>query len=257
MKQPVSILLSCLCVFQFACSVRGIQNYSPVNAHSHNDYLNATPFNLAYRAGFGSIEADVFPVNGSLYVAHGKKDIQRERTLKEMYIKPLATVLAADSSRHLQLLVDIKENYLVTLPILIQELQPLKPWLNSAEMPNRLTILISGLRPPPEAYKNYPSFIFFDDDLKLPHSKQEWSRVGLVSLPFDKISSWDGKTPLPHHDKQLLQHKIDSVHAAGKYIRFWAAPDTDLAWKQQQKMHVDLIGTDRIEDLGNLLRRKN
>ena len=155
-----------------------------------------------------------------------------------------------------QLLVDIKEDYLVSLPLLVKELQPLKPWLTSPEMPNRLTILISGLRPPPEAYKNYPSFIFFDDDLKLPHSKQEWGRVGLVSLPFNKISSWDGKTRLPHHDKLLLQHKIDSVHAAGKYIRFWAAPDTDLAWKQQQKMHVDLIGTDRIEDLSNLLRRK-
>jgi alkaline phosphatase len=47
------------------------------------------------------------------------------------------------------------------------------------------------------------------------------------------------------------------VHGAGKQIRFWAAPDTDLAWKEQKKLRVDLIGTDKIKELGDLLQTKS
>ena len=38
------------------------------NAHSHNDYVRANPFYLAYNCHFASIEADVFLVDGELYV---------------------------------------------------------------------------------------------------------------------------------------------------------------------------------------------
>ena len=243
-------------IFIYISTPAQVKNYSAANAHSHNDYLNPVPFYLAYRSRFGSIEADIFPVNGSLYVAHKKEDIHPQRTLKNLYIDPLLAALASDSLRHLQLLVDVKENYLAALLLLTRELEPLKPWLAIPGEPNRLTIPIIGLRPPPSEYKNYPSFIYFDDDLKLSHSAEEWNRVGLVSLPFDKISLWNGTGSINRKDKRLLRHKIDSVHAAGKPIRFWAAPDTDIAWKQQQKLHVDLIGTDRIEELGNLLQTK-
>jgi alkaline phosphatase len=30
------------------------------NAHSHNDYEQPIPFRMAYQAGFGSVEADIF-----------------------------------------------------------------------------------------------------------------------------------------------------------------------------------------------------
>ena len=228
--------------------------YAVANAHAHNDYEHPIPFYTAYNAGFGSIEADVFPVNGVLLVAHSKKDLQPQRTLKELYLMPLLKALSADN-RVLNLLVDIKENYKVALPLLIKELEPLKQYISTPHQTNALTVLISGDRPPPAEYKNYPDFIFFDNDLKLPHSPDEWNRVGLVSLPFNKITEWKGHDHIKRKDKKHLRHIIDSVHSAGKPIRFWAAPDTIKSWKLQMKLHADLIGTDKIDELENFFKK--
>lgn len=230
--------------------------YTVANGHAHNDYEHPIPFYTAYNAGFGSIEADVFPVNGVLLVAHSKKDLQPQRTLKELYLTPLVKALSVDTTRRLNLLVDIKENYKVALPLLIQELEPLKQFLSLQQQSMPLTIVISGNRPPPAEYKNYPSYIFFDGDLKLSHTPDEWKRVALVSLPFNKISGWKGQGNISRKDKKHLRHTIDSVHVSGKPIRFWAAPDTKHSWKLQIKLHADLIGTDKIDDLQIFLGSK-
>jgi alkaline phosphatase len=231
--------------------------YTTANAHAHNDYLHPAPFYTAYNAGFGSIEADVFPVNNVLLVAHSKKEIQPQKTLKELYLIPVLKTLSTDPLCRLKLLVDIKENYKVALPLLIRELEPLKPYLSTPQIANSLTIIISGERPPPAEYKNYLDFIFFDDDLKLKHTTEEWTRVGLVSLPFYKISEWKGGDNINRKDKKQLRHIIDSIHAVGKSVRFWAAPDTQASWQLQMELHVDLIGTDKIEELANVLQRRS
>jgi hypothetical protein len=248
---------TCLLFLVSLCTVYcgPAKRYTVANAHSHNDYLNAKPFTNAYNEGFGSIEADVFPVNGVLVVAHKKEEIQPKNTLKALYLDPLLSMLKADSSRRLNLLVDVKENYKTALALLEKELQPLKPYLSTPAKSKNITISISGERPAPSEYRVYPDFIFFDDDLKRPHGPEEWKRVNLVSLPFDKITEWKGEGSIPRQDRQKLKHKIDSVHAAGKPIRFWAAPDTKEAWKQQVKLGVDLIGTDKINDLGTYLKK--
>ena len=230
------------------------KNYTVSNAHAHNDYLHPIPFYTAFNAGFGSIEADVYPVNGILLVAHNKKDIHPQRTLKSLYIEPLLNELAKNS-RHVKLLIDIKENYELSLQILLKEIEPLKKYLvTSKDADKPLTILISGERPPPAEYKNYPSYIFFDDDLKLHHTQEEWKRVGQVSLSFERYTSWKGENEIDKKDKKLLQHIVDSVHQAGKTIRFWAAPDNETSWKLQMKIGVDLIGTDQIDKLATFLR---
>ena len=233
------------------------KNYTVSNAHAHNDYMHPVPFYTAFNAGFGSIEADVYPVDGILFVAHNKRDIQPQRTLSALYIGPLLNELSKNKQRHLKLLIDIKENYKSSLQILLKEIEPLKKYLVSpGKMENLVTILISGERPPPAEYKNYPGYIFFDDDLKLRHDTDEWKRVGQVSLSFERFSSWKGEGPLESKDEELLQHTIDSVHNAGKTIRFWAAPDTELSWKIQMKLGADLIGTDKIEEFAKFLDRK-
>jgi alkaline phosphatase len=238
------------------CANAQKKKYTVANAHSHNDYLSSTPFYKAYNAGFGSIEADVFPVNGELLVAHHKEEVKPQQTLKALYITPLMEQLAKDPLRRVNLLVDIKEDYGVVLPLLIKDLEPLKPFLSTPKAPNRVTILISGTRPPPIDYKNYPDFILFDNDLKATHSRDEWSRVGLVSLPFYNISRWKGESEISGSDKKAVRHIIDSVHSAGKAIRFWAAPDTKNSWSLQRKLGADFIGTDKIDELAAFLRRK-
>ena len=226
------------------------------NVHAHNDYIHPVPFYTAYRAGFGSIEADIFPVNGILCVAHSKSGIQPQRTLKSLYLDPLLQELKADSSRRLKLLIDIKENYEVSLHLLIGEVEPLSQYLTTPQRKRSLTILISGSRPSPAEYKNYPGYIFFDDDLKLRHTAEEWKRVGLVSLSFQRFSSWMGKDSLEQEDKRRIKHVIDSVHLAGKPIRFWAAPDNERSWIMQIEFGVDLVGTDKIDEFANFLRSR-
>jgi len=243
----------------FWCTVVTAQQkiYSVANAHSHNDYLNLTPFRLAFLSGFGSIEADVFPVEGKLCVAHKKEEIQTRLTLKDLYIDPLVKEFTSSGPRKLSLLIDIKKNYFLSLSILMNELAPLRPYLTTPGVANYITVIISGERPVPADYKNYPDYIFFDADLKFAHTENEWERVALVSLPFNKISAWKGEGRLARKDKKKLRHIIDSIHTAGKPIRFWAAPDTKTSWKWQIKLHADLIGTDKINELREYLRKKS
>ena len=232
------------------------KKYTVADAHAHNDYMHPVPFYTAWNAGFGSIEADVFPVNGVLLVSHNKEALNPKRTLDSLYLNPLLRELQKHPHRKVNLLVDIKEDYKNSLAILLQELKPLKKYLVSDKNPqNPLTILISGERPPPAEYKNYPGYIFFDDDLKLFHSSAEWKRVGLVSLSFQRYSSWNGEGEIPAADRKILAHVIDSVHQAGKKIRFWAAPDNQNSWRRQMDLDVDLIGTDKIQELSSFLSK--
>jgi alkaline phosphatase len=46
------------------CSAPGL-HYTIANTHSHNDYEQPIPFWTAYNAQFGSIEADIFLIDGS------------------------------------------------------------------------------------------------------------------------------------------------------------------------------------------------
>jgi hypothetical protein len=232
-------------------------HYSVQNAHAHNDYLHTVPFYTAFNSGFGSVEADVYPVNGDLLVAHGKSQIQTERTLRKLYLEPLKAELKKIPGRQVTLLVDIKEKHPEALAILIKQLKPLKKYLTTPDKgKGKLTVLISGDRPHPSAYNTYPDYIFFDSDLSVEHTAEQWKRVGLVSLNFTKLSKWKGKDKIPGEDEARLQHTIDSVHTAGKKIRFWAAPDSSNAWEELMRLGVDLIGTDKIEGLTAFLNNK-
>ena len=247
-------------LFFAALSLNGFtqpKQYTVANAHAHNDYEHPVPFYTAFNAGFGSIEADVFPVNGVLIVAHSKREIDPQRTLDSLYIQPLLQELKKNKNRKVNLLIDIKESYKESLQLLIDELEPLKNYIYSpANKNNPVTILISGERPPPNEYKDYPDYIYFDDDLRKPHNPDEWKRVGLVSLSFQRYSHWNGSGVLPEKDKDTLVQVIDSVHNAGKKIRFWAAPDNQNSWMIQMKLGVDLIGTDKIQALSEFLHKE-
>jgi len=232
------------------------KTYSTSNAHSHNDYENVLPFYLAFQNDFGSIEADIYAVNDTLFVAHNKQDIKPGRTLKSLYLDPLKQALDSNRNRSLKLLIDIKDDYSVTLPLLVKELNSLKEYLSTQDKKRSVTIVISGNRPPPYELKIYPDFIFFDDDLRRVFTKDEWQRVALVSLPLTRITRWNGKDNISTEDSMNIKRTIDSVHAAGKPIRFWAAPDTELSWQLQMNVGVDLIGTDKIKELAAFLHTK-
>ncbi|WP_114792907.1 alkaline phosphatase [Niabella yanshanensis] len=225
-------------------------------AHSHNDYLQKFPFWLAYHEGFGSIEADVFLKEGKLMVAHTAGEIEKERTLETLYLKPLKKVIDqnngrvyAGSSRILQLLIDLKTEAVPTLKALLDELSQY-PSLTGSKT---LHIVITGNRPPIESYKQYPSWLLFDGDLTSTYNPDALKKVALFSDNFARYSKWNGKGRLPEAEKLKLEAAISKAHAQQKKIRFWNAPDIVNSWYSYLDMGVDFINTDHIELLSQFL----
>src|ERR1700744_807356 len=100
--------------------------YTVANTPSHNDYEQPTPFWMAWQEQFGSIEADIWLVNGVVLVGHDRKELLAGRTLEEYYVKPLSACVEqnngypyADTARKLQILIDVKEDSVNALAGLI------------------------------------------------------------------------------------------------------------------------------------------
>ncbi|WP_374950515.1 alkaline phosphatase [Mucilaginibacter sp.] len=230
--------------------------YSVADAHSHNDYKNNIPFFRAYEKGFGSIEADVYAVDGQLMVAHATREIVASRSFKKLYIEPLTQKLAADQQRRLRLLIEIKNDYRAVLPLVMSELKPLEQYFDYAGRPGRLSIVMTGAVPPPAVMPNYPAWMSFDVNSINGYTDSQLTKIGLVSMPFTKYVRWNGKGVLPVADFLKIKAGIDSVHKAGKSIRFYETPDTKSSWLALMRLGVDVIGTDKIEELGDFLNHK-
>jgi hypothetical protein len=84
MKRKAAFLLLAWAVSMCAAENNSVQPLT--RAHSHNDYEHARPLLDALDHGFGSVEADVWLVNGALLVAHDLKDAKPEHTLQKLYL---------------------------------------------------------------------------------------------------------------------------------------------------------------------------
>lgn len=220
------------------------QNVTQAGVHSHNDYLQNVPFWKAYSAGANSIEADVFLIENDLYVAHTRKEIDTLRTLEALYLEPLkeALTLGFDGAEELVLLIDIKSEPYTTLQTLNGILQNYPSITGS----DRVTIAISGNRPKPPEYLNYPKYIFFDhQNLQPLQNPAILQKIALVSLSFRNFSEWSGEGAMTSEDRKRITAVIEKAHAFNKPFRFWATPDSELAWKAFVDLGVDFINTDK------------
>jgi alkaline phosphatase len=235
----------------------GDRRYTVANTHSHNDYEQPTPFWTAYNAQLGSIEADIFLVNGTLFVAHDRKELQRGRTLEGYYLKPLADQIGrhhghphADSSRQLQMLIDVKADSTAVLAALVTLLEKY-PALTQTPS---LIWVISGNRPPDSLYTSYPPFIAFDGILGVHYSPAALSRIVMMSDDLQSYTHWGGLDTIPSADKKELLAAIRWSHDLHLPVRFWDAPDFPNAWDQLIRLRVDFINTDHIRQLAAYLR---
>ena len=250
--QYISIMRFIFLLFVSVClhsSVNGQPKaYTLANAHSHNDYLQSKPLTSAFQAGFGSIEADIFPVNGDLLVAHTDKELDPSRTLKTLYLNPLKKLLKG-RAEELQLLIDIKTDTKTSMDLLIKQLQPLKKYLSTLEKKGKLKIVMTGKIPLPENYSDYPDYIFYDHDLKQTLKEQQWKRIGMVSVNFKNYSKWKGKGKVAPEELDKMKDAIGQAHLKNKPFRFWGMPDQSQSWSLQKALGTDWIGTDHIDAL--------
>ena len=209
--------------------------------HSHNDYAQELPFWYAYSSGASSIEADIFLRNNELYVAHAEEEIVEGYTLDKLYLNQLSNLETSGKLRELQLLIDIKSETYATLKKLEEVLKEYPALIDG----DNVKFVISGNRPKPEEYKNYPDFIWFDHQNLDELATIDLSKVALVSTSYKNYSVWNGYGRMTGPDLDKVKDAISMAKASGKPFRFWATPDTKTAWARLAKLGVDFINTDK------------
>lgn len=237
--------------------------YSTLNAHSHNDYENNPPFWLAYNNHFGSIEADIWAVKGELLVAHYEREMKPERTLDSLYIQPIVRIFREnkgmawkDNNSTFQFLIDLKTKVEPTLPLLVEKLKLYPDVFDPKVNENAVRIVITGNRPDPREFTNYPEFIFFDGLLNTKYDAVQLARIPMFSENFRTLSSWNGTGEISGKEMSRLESTIDSVHSLNIKIRFWNSPDDINAWNTFMRMGIDYINTDKIIKLAEYLNTK-
>lgn len=223
--------------------------------HSHNDYLQTVPFWTAYGAGASSIEIDIILQEGKLMVAHEPETINPKRTLESLYMDPISGGLKNGliPSFNFHLLIDLKTAAHPTLDVLLEAMEPYKAFLYGKNKPDGLKLIISGNRPRPEEYKNYPDWMFFDYQSKALTTDLPWEKIGMVSLSFRQFSAWNGEGSMAENEQQAVQDFIDLVHRFNKPARLWATPDNKSSWKAFHEMGMDYINTDLPLEARNYL----
>ncbi|MEB2784449.1 alkaline phosphatase [Algoriphagus persicinus] len=225
--------------------------------HSHNDYLQTVPFWIAFSAGASSIEVDVILKDGKLMAAHETASIDPKRTIESLYLDPISEGLKNGliSSINFHLLVDLKTEAYSTLEVLEESMTDYKDVLFSTDNPGGLTLIISGNRPMPGDYKNYPEWMLFDYQSMELTKDLPWSKIGMVSLSFRQFSVWNGKGRMVENERQNVQDFIDLVHSFDKPVRFWGSPDSKSAWEAFHEMGEDYINTDHPIDAAEYLSK--
>lgn len=235
----------------FTSATAGDKVYTAMsNVHSHNDYSQDVPFYRAYCARCASIEADIHLVNGVLYVGHNAEDVKPERTLQALYLDPIRQQMIQNGGsgypdgHTFQLLIDLKTEGRATMKALETLLLSYRDCFDTQANSGAVTIVITGNHPEPKDFNRYAPFIMYDGESDKTYTPEQLSRVALISVDYRKVSHWRGKGRMPNNDYSAVEQLTREAHALGKPIRFWASPDTPLAWTTFEEMGIDLINTD-------------
>lgn len=250
------LVLFCLCCFNSIAQPNG---YSTSNAHSHNDYEQKKPFWEAYNYGFGSIEADIFLLPGydNLLVAHTLAELQiSKRTLDSLYLIPLVNCIRKnngypykDTSKSLQILIDVKTEAVPTLDKLISTISKYPELVSN----KKVTFAVSGNRPPAGLFNTYPGFIGFDGEMNTEYDSAAMNKIILMSSNLRAFTNWNGNNNISAYDSILLAGIVNKYHALKKPVRFWNAPDGPGSWRTLMDLNVDFLNTDHIAGISKFL----
>lgn len=235
--------------------------------HSHNDYWRKRPLAHALELGYGSIEADVFLVDGELLVGHDRKELTPERSLRSMYLDPLAKrvgerdgALYGKGEKPLQLLIDIKsdgeEAYKALDVLLRQRPEIFSEYRDGKVIERAITVVISGACPRETIEKQESRFAFVDgrkEDIEAG-SPTAASLAPLFSEAWTTFFSWAGAGEMPAPQREKLREIVMRAHAKGMTVRFWGAPQLESIWKEQRDAGVDWINVDDLDRGSRFLR---
>ena len=219
--------------------------------HSHNDYAQKRPFWGAYEAGADSIEADVFLVDGELLVAHSRKGLKKENTLRRLYLEPLREVFrknggrARANGRPLQLVIDLKSGKpaLDALLTLIEK-EGFRECFDIRKNPSAVRLSVGGGISEIKDFFEYPDFVFFSVPSSRNLDDGQYKRVSWISDYARVYTKWRSGE-MAECDKKKIRAAAERAHAKGVTYRLWGFPDHPEAWWLSRELGLDYINTDR------------
>ena len=247
----------------------GLTGYSQVvplpNAHAHNDYEHERPLLDALENGFTSVEADVFLVDGILYVYHDLPTVlDKERTLENLYLKPLQDRITGNGGKvypgynnFFYLMIDFKSEAVPTYKALQKLLTKYRDFIATVsgqqeETGKPVKIFLSGSASTDSGKKLFQEEILLAGVDGRPHDLGKGypaSMMPVVSDHYRKFLSWDGHGVVNEKELKKLRDFVRRAHAEGKKVRLWAAPDIPKVWALLLENGVDLINTDNLPGL--------
>ena len=273
------------------------RDITPIPCHSHNDYWRKVPLYDALANGCTGVEADIWLTDNDLLVGHSVGSLTSARTLKSLYIDPLISILAHQNPSpafpnvttatnsttssalvngvfetnpvaSLTLLIDVKSDGTTTLPVIFQQLEPLRSrgyltyFNGSAVVPGIITVVGSGNTPFDLLTSNATyRDIFFDAPLdQLWGNENSPSNASLytaensyyASVDFEKVigKPWHGI--LAPEQVDMIVGQTAAAAKKGLKARYWNTPNwpvgvRDHIWDVLVKQGVGMLNVDDLD----------
>jgi hypothetical protein len=237
-------------------------------AHAHNDYRHERPLLDALAHGFISVEADIFLVDGDLFVAHDREEIRPDRTLRGLYLDPLRKRIRQNGGRvypngpELTLLIDFKTEAVSTYKVLDRVLAEYRDIFTSFGPDGRrskaVLAIISGNRPLALMESQEVRYAGCDGRLSDLNSDAPADLIPMISDRWTRHFTWRGSGPMPTEERLKLREIVQKAHEKGRRVRFWSTPDRptparEALWRELLAVGVDLLNTDDLKGLQKFL----
>ncbi|KAI4939442.1 uncharacterized protein J4E92_000727 [Alternaria infectoria] len=252
----------------------------PKPFHSHNDYWRDVPFYSGLSQGAISTEADVWLLNGTLYVGHEPAALTDKRTLQSLYLEPILDTLHrlnpktrfvqpgeqngvfdTSSGQTLYFFIDLKTAADETWPAVLEALEPLRSgdWLTTYDgtnlRKNPVTVIGTGNTQLSDVLASSPRDVFFDAPLAdLNESKYADLTANESPIASTNFASSFGEVrKREFNDTQLetLRSQLDMAHEKGIMARYWNQPaypigTRNAVWRILWDEGVDLLNVDDL-----------
>jgi hypothetical protein len=234
------------------------------HAHAHNDYAHRRPLLDALDRGFCSVEADVFLVRGELLVGHTWLDLRTNRTLEKLYLEPLRRRAEAGKGHIFPggppffLLIDVKTDagptYQALDRLLARHAGILSTVADGKLQPRAVTVVVSGNCDRDAIRAQKVRHAAIDGRPADLSSNAPAHLIPWVSASWSSQFRWRGQGEIPKKEREEIRDMVRQAHAHGRLVRFWATPERPALWRELRAAGVDLISTDRLDDLRRFLR---
>jgi hypothetical protein len=237
-------------------------------AHAHNDYEHERPLYDALDHGFKSVEADIWLIDGELVVSHDDPRLptteEPQGTLESLYLEPLRRQIKANGGSvypgdpdYFTLLIDIKSEDVATYRALHEELEDYSGIFTKfgprGVRDGAVTAIVSGNRPRTLMEAQRVRYAAYDGRIPEDLGNNAQTFVPLVSQNWNNLFTWQGVGPMPEAEREKLHDIVDTAHANGQRVRFWATPELaetrEAVWQELLAAEVDYINTDNLAAL--------